>query len=856
MKHAFTKARRPDWRGGVLSFFLFVPACSAPSETDTMADSTFDDKLAYETIEPDNWPRVRPPLAEEEALESRVDEILARMTTEHKVGQIIQGDIASVTPDDVRAYHLGSILNGGNSAPDGDLRSSPETWLALADAFWEASMSNDGPGVPVMWGTDAVHGHTNIVGATVFPHNIGLGAADDPALVRRIGEATALEISTTGLDWTFAPTLAVTEDVRWGRTYESYSQDPARVAVLGAELVKGLQGEPGTDDFLGEGKVIATAKHFVGDGGTLDGRDQGETVATEEELRDIHAPGYVAALDAGVQSIMASFSSWRGRKMHGRRDLLNDLLKDHWAFDGIVVGDWNGHGQIEGCSAEDCPDAALAGLDMYMAPDSWKALYGSTLAHVKEGRIPMARLDDAVRRILRVKLRAGLLDKPKPSERQFAGEWSLLGGGDHIDLAREAVRKSAVLLKNNNDALPLNPDRKILVVGHAADDLSALSGGWTLSWQGEGVARDDFPGSETLLDGVRRVVSAAGGNVAFSPDGAWSEKPDAAIFVFGEAPYAEFRGDVATLDFKPGDNRDLDILRRLQDAGVPTVSIFLSGRPLWINPELNKSDAFVAAFLPGAQSGALADILFTTEEAAAQNDFTGRLPFSWPMNADQYHPDENDPENSPLFPYRYGLTYADDEIIPILSENIVETEVDASVLFDRGVALGGWEMLLADEAGATPYSAGAQSPAGALSATPADLGQQENAIRLTWTGGGPAYFRMQRAPIDLSREANAAFELVIDYAVETPPAGAAALAFTCGESCATAFDIGASLQPSDYGGVSSLSVPLKCLAENAVDLSKVDTFTIGTEHPMTIVISRISVVPGMQQSKCPATIEH
>lgn len=802
--------------------------------------------------QPENWPPVNAPIAEDESLENRIDEILARMSLEQKVGQIIQADIASATPADVRRYHLGSVLNGGNSAPGGNLRASPAEWLALADAFWEASMDESGPRIPILWGTDAVHGHSNIVGATVFPHNIGLGATRDAALIEKIGAATAREIAVTGLDWTFAPTLAVTRDDRWGRAYESYAEDPALVADLGAALVVGLQGAPDTDGFLGPDKVIATSKHFVGDGGTLDGRDQGETIASEAELRDVHAAGYVSTLEAGVQSVMASFSSWEGRKMHGREDMLTGVLKDRWNFDGMVVGDWNGHGQIEGCTAEDCPDAANAGLDLYMAPDSWKKLYESTLDHARAGRIAEARLDDAVRRILRVKLRAGLFDKPKPSERPLAGQWALLGGADHARLAREAVRKSAVLLKNNDGALPLKPQSRILVAGAAADDLSALSGGWTLSWQGEGVGKADFPNSETILDGVRRVVGAAGGAAEYSADGDWRERPDAAIVVFGEPPYAEFRGDIATLDYKPGDDRDVEMMRRLREAGVPTVAIFLSGRPLWVNPELNASDAFVAAFLPGAQAGAIADILFTDEAGGVVHDFTGRLSFSWPENADQYRLNPDEPDYEPLFPFGYGLSYGDRETLAVLHETPAATGADSSVLFDRGAPLGGWEAFLRDGEGETEWRSGpAASPGGALTAQPADLGQQENAVRLTWSGAGDARYVMRHEPLNLTREVNAQFELVIDYLVETPARGPVTLAFTCGDGCASAFDVSGSFEASPYGGVSSLAVPLKCLVENGVDLSQVDTFSLNADAPLAIVVSRIALAPGMQLSECP-----
>ena len=396
-------------------------------------------------IRPEIWPELESPIGLDPEIESRIDTILAAMSVEEKVGQVIQGEIRYLTPDDVRDYHLGSVLNGGGSFPGGDDMASVDDWIALADAFWEASMdtSDGGQPIPVIWGVDAVHGHNNVVGATIFPHNVGLGATNDPDLLRRIGEVTAREVAITGLDWNFGPTVAVARDDRWGRAYESYSEDPALVARFAGAYVQGIQGTIGDDDFLGDEHLPATAKHFVGDGGTHGGTDQGDNRSTELELRDIHNAGYVTAIEAGVQSVMASFSSWHGDKMHGHEALLTDVLKGRMGFDGMVVGDWNGHGQIEGCTNSDCPAAFLAGVDLFMVPQDWKALYESTLGHVEAGTIPMERLDDAVRRILRVKLRAGLFEAGKPSTRAMPRQKELLGSAEHRAVAREAVRKIA-----------------------------------------------------------------------------------------------------------------------------------------------------------------------------------------------------------------------------------------------------------------------------------------------------------------------------------------------------------------------------------------------------------------------------
>ena len=403
------------------------------------------------------------PVASESAT---IDGLLARMSLERKVAQLIMPDIASVTPVDMRAYRFGTILNGGNSGPGGNDKAPPAEWLALADAFWDASVAplpGGEPAIPVLWATDAVHGHSNLGEATIYPHNIGLGATRDPALIERIGAATAAEIAVTGIDWTFAPTLAVATDDRWGRTYESYSQDPALVAILGEAMIRGLQGNPGTPGFLDDRHVLATAKHFFADGGT-GGKDRGDARGGLAELKSIHAAPYKPAIAAGVQTAMASFSSVNGEKMHGSRTFLTEYLRGELGFDGVVVGDWNGHGELAGCTNADCPRALLAGLDIYMVPEDWKALHARLVAQVRDGTIPASRLDQAVRRILLLKQRYGLFAKPRPSARALAGNWQVLGSPEHRALAREAVRKSLVLLKNDG-VLPLKASAKVLVAG-------------------------------------------------------------------------------------------------------------------------------------------------------------------------------------------------------------------------------------------------------------------------------------------------------------------------------------------------------------------------------------------------------
>jgi beta-glucosidase len=616
------------------------------------------------TVHPQRWPRLQPPLPRDADLERRLDVLLARMTPEQKVGQLIQADIGSVKPADVRELALGSVLNGGNSSPSDDKLIAPSEWLALADRFYAASSGGDAV-VPVLWGTDAVHGHNNIPGATIFPHNIGLGATRDPELIRRIGEITALEVRVTGLDWAFSPTVAVARDARWGRTYESYSEDPGLVREYAAAMVTGLQGTPGTAQFLDGAHVLATPKHFLGDGGTR-GKDQGNNRSTENALRDLDAAGYVAALGAGAQTVMASYSSWRGVKMHGNRALLTDVLKGRFGFDGLVIGDWNGHAQLPGCTPVSCAAAVNAGLDMLMAPDGWRDLQANTLAQVRSGKIPLSRLDDAARRVLRVKLRAQLDHETRPSSRPFAGHYELLGSRAHRAVARQAVRESLVLLKNRGHLLPLAPRSRILVTGDGADSIAKQSGGWTINWQGT-EPNQDFPHAETIFAGIARCVAAAHGTVELSANGEFHTRPDAAIVVFGENPYAEYEGDAPTLEYSKDDKRDLALLRRLRALDVPVVAVFISGRPLWVNAELNAADSFVAAWLPGPEGGGIADVLFRAPNGAVRYDFRGKLPMSWPRSPRPPAADDVTGE-PPLFAFGYGLTYADDGYLTRLPE--------------------------------------------------------------------------------------------------------------------------------------------------------------------------------------------
>jgi beta-glucosidase len=604
-----------------------MPAVQALS-ADTPPDGPPD--AVAGVAHPALWPRSHSTGLLDAATESLVSELMSRMSPEEKVGQIIQADIGQITPEELRRYPLGAVLADGDSAPDRGADRSPAAWLALTRALQAASK------IPILFGSDAVHGNGAVQGATIFPHNIGLGAAHDPALVGRIGVATAQEMAVVGFNWAFAPSLSVPQDLRWGRSYESYSQDPALVRRYAGEIVRGLQGS---------GHVAATAKHFVGDGGTADGLDAGDSAASEADLIRVHAQGYLSAIDAGVMTVMASFSSWQGRKLHANDSLLRDVLKDRLGFDGFVVGDWNGHGQIAGCTNASCPAALIAGLDMFMAPDDWRALFDNTLAQLRAGSIPPPRLDDAVRRILRVKAKLGLFDAARPWERRA----DVLASDAHRALARSAARESLVLLKNAAALLPLRATAHVLVAGDGANDIARQCGGWTLGWQGSRHGNGDFPHGESIYAGLRAALAAGGGGAQLSVSGRYRVKPDVAIVVFGERPYAEGAGDLRSIEYQAGEKRDLQLLRRLRAQHMPVVSVFLSGRPLAMDAEIDASDAFVAAWLPGSEGAAIADVLIGDARGAARYDFRGTLSFAWPASSV--------PPRS-RFALGYGLRYA------------------------------------------------------------------------------------------------------------------------------------------------------------------------------------------------------
>lgn len=824
----------------LICILVTTAALSACSEkepappTSASQSSTADTQAASGN---DVWPKLQSPIAKDAALEQRIDDLMAQMRVEDKVGQIMQADIESVTPEDVRKYRLGSVLNGGDSRPQKNKHATPQQWLTLADEFYNASMdtSEGGVAIPVIWGTDAVHGQSNVIGATIYPHNIGLGAARDSELVRRIGSATAKEVAATGIDWTFAPTLAVTQDDRWGRTYESYSENPEIVAQYAGEMTKGLQGEVNTESFLNNNYVVATAKHFLGDGGTYLGIDQGDTRVTEKQLSDIHGAGYFPSLQAGAQTVMASYSSWNGTKMHGNPYLLTDVLKNQLGFDGFIVGDWNGHAQVPGCTSSSCAASLNAGLDMFMVPTDWKALYENTLAQVQNGEIPMSRLDDAVRRILRVKIRAGLFEKGAPSTRTLAGQFDLIGSAEHRALSREAARKSLVLLKNDGNVLPLDRKQTVAIVGDAADSLSKQMGGWTFTWQGAGNQNSDYPGATSILSGIKTVVEAAGGKVIVSTDGEGINNVDVVIAVIGENAYAEGVGDIVSNEYQPAVKTDLALLQKVSSKNIPVVTVFISGRPLWVNPEMNRSNAFVAAWLPGSEGAAIADVLFKKESGEVNYDFHGKLSFSWPKTADQianYHQGENSAESyDPLFAWGYGLTYADSNT---LGNNLDESgitlspsQVDAVTLLD-GSAQAPWQLALREGEG-FPLRVRTEKQTGRMNAIEVTALDDGAGYNLNWSGAHKAdVYIGSNLPMDFSSYVDNG---VLEFSVRNhmDSIDSLTLSISCGRECISDISIESLIGNLTKGSWETVTVSLNCFDSDQMKFDQLaSAFSVST----------------------------
>ncbi len=565
-------------------------------------------------------------------IDQRVEDLLSRMTLDEKIGQMTQADRQYLQSDaDITTYALGSLLSGGGSAP---ANNSPVGWANMYDSFQSRALATR-LHVPMIYGIDAVHGHNNVIGAVIFPHNIGMGCTRNPDLVREAERITAKEVAGTGIDWTFAPCIAVPQDERWGRTYEGFGETAELTSSMSKAAVIGFQG-----DTLGNREsILACAKHFLADGGTAGGDDQGNAQIDEATLRAIHLPGYVAAIEKNVGSIMASFSSWNGQKMHGNYYLLTTVLKEELGFKGFVVSDWAGIDQLPGNYSSDTETSINAGIDMVMLPDKYGTFISTLKSLVQQGKVTEDRINDAVRRILKIKFQLGLFERPY-TDRTLTSQ---IGSDAHRAVARECVRQSLVLLKKKDKILPLAKSNiKIHVAGKNADDMGNQCGGWTISWQG---SSGNITTGTTILDAIQQAAPNA--DITYSLDGSNAPGADIGVVVIGETPYAEGQGDRSDLNLS---KTDIAAVRNVKNAGIPVIVIIISGRPLILSPILHFCDALIAAWLPGTEGQGIADVLF--------GDFvpSGLLSHSWPKNMQQIPINFGDPDYEPLFAYGYGIT--------------------------------------------------------------------------------------------------------------------------------------------------------------------------------------------------------
>ncbi|MCK6263393.1 exo 1,3/1,4-beta-D-glucan glucohydrolase [Vibrio sp. ZSDE26] len=843
---------------------------------------------SFETPYFSTWPKIESQIAADPLIEATIASIVKQMTLEEKVGQMIQPELREITPQEMSEYKIGSILNGGGSWPDSKKHASAKMWAQKADEYWlatEQAFKNRPFRIPFVWATDAVHGHNNVYSSTVFPHNIGLGCARDPELIRKIGRITALEIAATGLDWTFAPTVATPRDLRWGRVYEGYSEDPEITYAYAGEMVTGLQGN--AEELKDEYHVISNVKHWVGDGGTLSGIDRGINNYSEDLLRNIHAMGYFSGLNAGAQVVMSSFNSWDNsenydhdtslkgpynNKIHGSKYLLTDVLKDQMGFDGFVVTDWNGHAEISKCTDEDASYAINAGNDVLMIPvrQHWQAVYKNTIADVENGNISVSRIDDAVTRILRVKMRAGLWDKPQPSHREIGGNQELLGADKHREIAREAVRKSLVLLKNNKQLLPLKRDQKVLLTGSAANSLEKQSGGWNLTWQGDENNLNDFPGATTVKMGLEAALGED--NVIYDPQlKTHLNSGDTAIVVFGEDPYAEMMGDIKawqSLEFsklKRSYAADCEKITRLHKAGVKVVSLFFSGRPLYLNEEIARSDAFVAAFLPGSEGNGIIDVIVGNTLGQPNFDFKGVLSFSWPNKKSstavhrlpthitnyQLPENEQDPsgDHAPLFEYGYGLNYSDKHPVRDLDDLVFDTdEVTALTqqthIYGVQATIGDYHCKIADRKNiqGIEVSRNNQVDLDTVSTKPVNYQQQQDAIELSFNEGGSVLYveSTQQGGEDFSRYQSGV--LCFELKVLEPASDNLIVTLASGEEgidSAVKYSLNHSLL-REVGEFTQIQVPCQHFSDTGVDLSNLTTvFSFASRGSFKGVVANI-----------------
>lgn len=584
-------------------------------------------------------------------VETRVEDLLARMSLDEKIGQMTQVEKNSIRSGDITRYYIGSILSGGGGSPPNN---NPLAWAEMVTGFQDEALATP-LAIPMIYGVDATHGHGNLLDATIFPQQIGQGAARDPDLVERIGRATALEMLATGVPWTFSPLVSVTQDIRWGRTFETYSEETSLVGELGAAYIRGLQSLP-EDYQASPGQTLftlATPKHYLGDGGTIWGSsrtgsyllDQGNMQVDEAAVRQVHLPPYAAALNAGAMNVMVSFSSWRGTKMHAEEYLLTDVLKDELGFQGFLVSDWGGIDQIEPGNYYRSVVASInAGVDMNMVPYDYVRFITTMKQAVEQGDISQERIDDAVRRILRVKFTLGLFEHPYPDPAYI----QTVRSAAHLELARQAVRQSLVLLKNDASALPINKNAaSIFVAGDGAENIGMQCGGWTIEWQGRS---GNITAGTTILAAVRAAVSSDT-RVEYDKFGRFDGRAEVGIVVVGEQPYAEGFGDKADLRLAAS---DVGMLNRMRDQVDRLVVVILSGRPLVITDQYQTADAWVAAWQPGTEGAGITDVLF------GDYPFVGKLPFTWPRTNEQLPINVNNSAgltgcDAPLFPFGFGL---------------------------------------------------------------------------------------------------------------------------------------------------------------------------------------------------------
>ncbi|MDC2984522.1 glycoside hydrolase family 3 protein [Candidatus Marinimicrobia bacterium] len=622
-------------------------------------------------------------------IDHKVDSLVSIMTLEEKIGQMTQVEMRFIEPQDIKDLHIGSLLSGGGGTPnlstiskkmDSPLENNPESWVKMYNAYQDYALDTR-LGIPLIYGIDAVHGHNNVYGATIFPHNIGLGCTFDTNLVEKVSYATSVEVLATGLNWTFSPCIAIPLDERWGRHYEGYSESSELVAKLGYSSIVGYQKAISND----KPRIAACAKHFIGDGGTIWGTgrddkiDRGNTPISEQILNDFLLPPYEKAVKAGVKTIMASYNSINDQKCHGSSYLFNDLLKDRLGFEGFVISDWRGIDELQGNYKSDIITSINAGIDMVMVPgdqvwggEPYTKFINLLQESVTEGSIPMGRIDDAVKRILKVKFEIDLFKYPKSDNKLI----NKIGSKEHRLIAREAVRKSIVMLKNKNNILPLKKSYgHIHIAGSGANDIGIQCGGWTIEWQGKEGA---ITKGTTIFDGIAKNIFDREPNtkLTYSNDGSGAENADIAILVLSEKPYAEWHGDDPVLQLS---KKELETFKNIKKLNIPIITILISGRPLMTNKQINESDAFLAAWLPGSEGGdGIADILFGDYSP------TGKLAFSWPKDISQV-PINNNDKVDPLFPFGFGLTYKI-ELKNITSDELTNKR-EAVIFFENMIAV-------------------------------------------------------------------------------------------------------------------------------------------------------------------------